>query len=119
MGKQADKQAGRQTFRQTRRTNHIPGTVSYPVNDRIHASDKLQMFGFGRSLIHQEHHEGGWDKRHGRDDEHRDQHIRPFQAGDKVSSNSVLERNVNKHNTELQRTAPTPKDKGPFSIKNT
>ena len=25
----------------------------------------------------------------------------------------------NKHNAELQRTAPTPKDKGPFSIKNT
>jgi hypothetical protein len=26
---------------------------------------------------------------------------------------------VNKHNAELQRTAPIPKDKGPFSIKNT
>ena len=25
----------------------------------------------------------------------------------------------NKHNAELQRTAPTPKVKGPFSIKNT
>ena len=25
----------------------------------------------------------------------------------------------NKHNAELQRTGPTPKDKGPFSIKNT
>jgi len=46
-------------------TYQIPDVVRKPVNDRINTADKLQMFGFGRSLGNKKHDETGRYKGHG------------------------------------------------------
>lgn len=60
---------------------HVPHVVGQPVDDRITATHKLQVFGLGGFFGHQEYHKAGWDEGHGHNDEDGDHHICALQAG--------------------------------------
>ena len=54
---------------------HVPWEVSHPVRSGVDSADKLQMFGLGDTLLHQEQDEAGWDERQREDHWDGDQHI--------------------------------------------
>lgn len=55
---------------------HVPGEVGQPVDGRIHAAHKLQVFGFTDALLDEEEDEAGGDEGHGEDHTNRHHHIR-------------------------------------------
>lgn len=65
--------------------HHVPYVVSQPVDDRVAATDKLQMFGFRWFLRYQENHKARWHKGHGGYDEDGDHHICALQPGGEES----------------------------------
>ncbi len=56
-------------------TYHVPGIVGQPVDYFVDTTDRLKMFGFDRSLIHQEYHKAGGYERHGQNKEDGDHHL--------------------------------------------
>lgn len=48
-------------------TDHVPGEVGQPVEDRFDATDKLKVFGFADSLLNQKKDKAGRHKGHGKD----------------------------------------------------
>lgn len=70
------------TCRPSASSHHVPDVVGQPVDDRVTAADKLQVLRLGRLLRHEEHHEAGWHKRHGHDDEDGDDHVSALEPED-------------------------------------
>lgn len=62
--------------------HHVPYVVSQPVDDRVTATDKLQVFGLCGFLCNQENHKAGWHKGHGHNNEDGNHHICPLKPGD-------------------------------------
>lgn len=62
--------------------HHVPDVISQPVDHRITAADKLQMFGLSGFLCNQENHKAGWHKGHGDNDEDGYHHICSLEPGD-------------------------------------
>ena len=60
-------------------TYQVPGKVGEPVDDRVDATDKLQMFRVGRPLLYQIHGETGRYEGHGK--YHTDSNHNVFEAG--------------------------------------
>lgn len=56
-------------------TDHVPGEVGQPVEDRFDAADKLKVFGFTDSLLDQKEDKAGRHKGHGEDHTDGDQNI--------------------------------------------
>lgn len=48
-------------------TDHVPGEVGQPVEDRFNPADKLKVFGFADALLDQKKDETGRHKGHGKD----------------------------------------------------
>lgn len=48
-------------------TDHVPGEVGQPVEDRFDTTDKLKVFGFADSLLNQKKDKASWHKGHGKD----------------------------------------------------
>ena len=44
---------------------HVPEEVGHPVHDRADPTDKLQVFGLGRTLLDEVEDEAGRDEGHG------------------------------------------------------
>ncbi len=55
--------------------HHVPHKVGQPVEEGLHSTDELHVFGFIHSLLDEEHHKAGRDERHGEDDADGHQHI--------------------------------------------
>ena len=51
-----------------RRAYHVPGVWGDPKSDRLDTGDELQVFGLGRTLLHQENDERSRYEAHGKDD---------------------------------------------------
>lgn len=47
-------------------TYHVPEEVSHPVNQWTDPTDKLQVLGFGHSLLNEVEDEAGGDEGHGK-----------------------------------------------------
>ena len=62
--------------------HHVPYVVSQPVDDRVTAADKLQVFGLCWFLCNQENHKAGWHERHGNNDEDGNHHICALESRD-------------------------------------
>lgn len=56
-------------------SHHIPNKVGQPVEQGLHATDELHMFGLCYSLLDEENHKTGRDKGHGEDDANGHQHV--------------------------------------------
>ena len=54
---------------------HVPEEVGDPVDSRVDAADKLQVFAVGHSLLDQEEHEAGRHEGHGKDHADRHNHV--------------------------------------------
>lgn len=63
-------------------SHHIPHIVGQPVNDRVTATNKLQMFSLCGFFSYQEHNEAGWYKRHSHNNENGNHHISALEPGD-------------------------------------
>lgn len=46
---------------------HIPDKVGQPVDDRLHTTDELQVFGLADTFLDKEDHKAGRNKGHGKD----------------------------------------------------
>lgn len=62
---------------------HVPYVISQPVDNRVTAADKLQMFGLCGLLCNQENYEAGWHKGHGHNNEDGNHHICPLEPEEK------------------------------------
>ena len=69
---------------------HVPEEVGDPVDGRVDAADKLQVFAVGHPLLDQEQHKAGWHEGHGKD--HTDRH-------DHIHSAVVTVRNTHKQSS--------------------
>lgn len=58
--------------------HHVPYVISQPVDDRITAADKLQMFSLGGLFCHQENYKTCRHKGHGHNNEDGNHHIGPL-----------------------------------------
>lgn len=55
-------------FTEPNLTHQVPEEVGHPVNTRTHSTDKLQVLGFGHSLLNEVEDEAGRDEGHGEND---------------------------------------------------
>ena len=61
--------------------HHVPDVVGQPVDDGVATTDKLQVFGFGGLLGHEEDYKAGRHEGHRDDDEDGDHHVSALQTG--------------------------------------
>ena len=56
-------------------TDHVPGVVCQPVQDRFHSTDELQVLGLRHPLLNEVEDEACWNEGHGEDHTDGHQHI--------------------------------------------
>jgi len=56
-------------------THHVPAEVDKPEDDRLNATDKLEMARTGLSLLDEKHNKAGGNLTHGKDDTDCNEHI--------------------------------------------
>lgn len=74
--------------------HHVPYVVSQPVDDRVAATDKLQVFGLCGFLCNKEYHKAGWHKRHGNNDEDSNHYICPLEPVDTGEERGNIQREI-------------------------
>lgn len=75
---------GRVAVKACRPSHHVPGEGGHPVEQRLHSTNELHVFGFTDSFLDEEDHEASRDERHGKDHADGHQHIhRGRYPGDK------------------------------------
>ena len=69
---------------------HVPEEVGDPVDGRVDAADKLQVFAIGHSLLDQEQHKAGWHEGHGEDHTDRHNHVHNAVVTVETHTNSTV-----------------------------
>ncbi|PWA16013.1 hypothetical protein CCH79_00019352, partial [Gambusia affinis] len=69
--------------------HHVPDVVGQPVDDRVTATDELQMFGFSGFLCNQENHKAGRYEGHGNNNEDGNHHVGALQPADTGETNML------------------------------
>lgn len=75
------------------RTNHVPYVVGGPVQDGLHSTDKLQVFGFTDTFLDEKQHETSGNEWHGKDNAYGHQDIywggHPVEVTEKTVSRNI------------------------------